>query len=129
MPEQKTADKNLIAGHAPATIVGGMRISQPKVHHPTKESPKDLKDKDLANNNSQDERNTDTSSNTSSTENAVVEPTNNHTIIVDGTPMRIEDVNPTEAVKKFHDKPLPTHDKQSHQKPSVMHFINQPRKC
>jgi len=128
MPEQKS-EKSLMAGHAPATIVGGMRVSTPKVHHP-KEAPANGnnangKDKDV-NNSSQDERaSTDDSSNTSASDTAVVQPSNNHTILVDGNSIRIEDAFPTEAVKVFHEKPQPTHDK-THFKP--MHQINQPRK-
>jgi hypothetical protein len=49
-----------------------------------------------------------------------------HTIIVGGISMRIEDAFPTEAVKKYQDKPLPTHDKNSHVKPPM--HLNQPRK-
>jgi len=132
MPEQKT-EKSL-AGHAPATIVGGMRVSNPKVHHAKESSPNSSassngKDKDV-NNSSQDERgSTDDSSNTSAaSDTAVVQPSNNHTILVDGNSIRIEDAFPTEAVKSFHEKPHPTHDKISHIKPVHMHQINQPRK-
>lgn len=46
-------------------------------------------------------------------------------MIVSGAKASEETAFPTEAVKAFHEKPAPTHDKGASQKPKI---IQQPRK-
>jgi len=127
MPEQK--DRNLMAGHAPATIVGGMRISNPKAYHP-KEATSNNSSANKEKDTSQDEPSstTDDSNTSAASDTAVIQQSKDHSIIVDGMSIRIEDAFPAEAVKRFHEKPLPTHDIKQHAKQIQMHHINQPRK-
>jgi len=122
MPE--STEKNLLAGHAPATIVGGMRVSQGKHHE--KEAPAN-KYTDI----SQDTDGAATDdSNVSADATTAVSQASQNTIIVNSVPVRIEDAFPTEAVKHAHDKPMPTHDKQAHNNKhdKCTTHINQPRK-
>jgi Death-associated protein len=46
-------------------------------------------------------------------------------VIVSGAKLSEESAYPTEAVKIFHEKPLPTHDKGAPTKPKIIH---QPKK-
>jgi len=53
----------------------------------------------------------------------------NSLLVVNGTEVKLKDVNPTQAVKQFHEKPHETH-KFSHERPhpNKQSHINQPRR-
>merc|ERR1712141_476837 len=101
-------NQELKAGHPPAQKVGGMRIVQqkkPEKHEgsPPKVSGEDEKEDDG------DEK--------------VVKAT--PSVMVSGAKATEEAAFPADAVKSFHEKPMPTHDKGAGQKPKI---IQQPRK-
>ena len=56
----------------------------------------------------------------------------NMTTLISGTPVKLEDAYPAEAVKRFHDKPMPTAEKGFHVKPnnigSGQNTLFQPRR-
>jgi hypothetical protein len=81
-----------LAGHAPATMVGGMRVG---AGHHTKN------DKELTPVNDAKEN-----VNTNISESTLKDGT-----IVNQHPIRIQDAFPTEAVKKCHEQKMPTHEK------------------
>merc|ERR1711920_101422 len=98
----------LKAGHAPAQKVGGMRIVQHKHKEEKHEgSPPKMTDED------KEEFGEDRPTKTASS------------MIVSGAKATEESAFPTGAVKSFHEKPIPTHDKGATQKPKI---IQQPRK-
>merc|ERR1712088_877616 len=96
------------AGHAPAQKVGGVRIAQkpPKVEKVDGSPPK-VSEED------KEEFGEDKPVKAASSS------------IVSGAKVTDDVSFPTEAVKSFHDKPMPTHDKGASNKPKV---IQQPRK-
>jgi len=96
----------LKAGHAPATKVGGMRVVQNK---PPKEKTAEVK--------MTDEEKAEFGEDGKEKKGEV---------IVSGGKVSEESAFPKEAVKSYHEKPVPTHDHKSAQnKPTV---IQQPRK-
>jgi len=99
----------LKAGHPPAQKVAGVRIAQhkpPKVEKVDGSPPK-VSEED------KEEFGEDKPVKTASSS------------IVSGAKVTDDVSFPTEAVKSFHDKPMPTHDKGASNKPKV---IQQPRK-
>ena len=79
-----------LAGHAPATIVGGMRVGG--ANHSKNNTHKEVETKE-------------------NIENVVTENTLKDGTLVNAQPMKLKDAFPTEAVKKFHEKQYPTHEK------------------
>ncbi|KAK7591238.1 hypothetical protein V9T40_002851 [Parthenolecanium corni] len=92
----------LKAGHPPAVKAGKMRITQHKSCHDT--------------------TNTTTPDDASILKVSTSPP---NTSIVSGAPVHGHSDYPAEAVQKFHDKPLPTHDQRGH---CVRTNIQQPKK-
>jgi len=111
-PATATANKepvDLKGGHAPAVkMAGGVRITQHK--QPPKETETTPKEKD-------EEFEEPTKPN----------PNDEHKVIISGVVAKGDKDFPPEAVKSFHEKPLPTKEVQQ---PHVQshHHINQPRK-
>ncbi|XP_072034155.1 death-associated protein 1-like [Amphiura filiformis] len=100
----------LKAGHPPAVKAGGMRIVQ-SGKTPEKAAAGDKPAED-------DEE---------EFEEAKSPPKDVSTLLISGAPSRGNKDFPPEAVKAYHEKPLPTHNKNvSVNKP--MHNLNQPRK-
>jgi len=99
---------DLKGGHAPAVKVGGVRIVQHK--QPPKEAEPTPKEKE------------------EEEELAKPNPNDEHKVIISGVVAKGDKDFPPEAVKSFHEKPLPAKDIQTHQ-PSYQqqHHINQPR--
>jgi len=105
-------------GHAPAQKVGGMRVVQHK-HQAEKTTEKEAAAaKAAAEKPSSDEKE-------EFGEDKPVKPPNS--VVVSGAKATEDSAFPKEAVKAYHDKPMPTHDKNAsaHQKPKV---IQQPCK-
>lgn len=103
----------LKAGHAPAVKVGGMRVVQHKQRHDStgEEPKKPAPSKEDAEEFGEDPK-------------PEKKPAS---VVVSGAKLTEADAFPKEAVKAFHDKPQPTHDKNpgAHNKPNIIH---QPRK-
>lgn len=98
----------LKAGHPPAQKVGGMRIVQHKHKDEKHEgSPPKMTDED------KEEFGEDRPVKSASS------------VVVSGAKTSEDAAFPPDAVKAFHEKPLPTHDKGASHKPKV---IQQPRK-
>jgi len=102
-------------GHAPAQKVGGMRVVQHK-HQAEKTTEKEAAA--AAAKPSSDEKE-------EFGEDKPVKPP--ISVVVSGAKATEDSAFPKEAVKAYHDKPMPTHDKNAaaHQKPKV---IQQPCK-
>jgi len=103
-------NKEMKAGHPPAQKVAGVRIAQhkpPKVEKVDGSPPK-------ASEEEKEEFGEDKSVKAASS------------AVVSGAKATDDTAFPTEAVKSFHDKPMPTHEKGATTKPKV---IQQPRKC
>uniref|UniRef100_A0A1B6E0M6 Death-associated protein 1 n=1 Tax=Clastoptera arizonana TaxID=38151 RepID=A0A1B6E0M6_9HEMI len=91
-------------GHLPAVKAGGMRITQR--HTPSREPNPVAPD---------DENNAALKVSTSPPK----------TVTISGAPVRGNADFPVEAVQSYHDKPVPTHDRNVNSKPVI---IQQPRK-
>jgi len=108
--------KTLLAGHAPATMVGGKRVGQARKiseksePNNSKDASKDSKDSSLE--KSELEENNEIA--TSQTANS----------LVSGAPVRLEEAYPTEAVKHYHEKIIPSHENKMPTR--SMRQINQP---
>merc|ERR1711974_58234 len=101
------AVSDLKGGHAPAQKVGGMRVvTKPRVSESEKpvEKPKEEGEEESV---------------------EEVEKEDKKKVVVSGAATGEEDAFPKEAVKSFHEKPLPTHEKTALNKPRI---IQQPRK-
>jgi len=96
----------LKGGHAPAVKAGGMRVAQ---HKPSKPEEKAAP---AAENEGEDE-----------TVAVKDKPTN---VVIAGFESQGDKDFPPAAVKSFHEKPMPTHDKRSNHTPVKQ--IQQPRK-
>jgi len=94
------------AGHPPAVKAGGMRIVQNKTHLKDKktDAPVPKPEEDVLKVSTSPPKQSDMTS---------------------GAPQRGNEDFPADAVKAFHQKPLPTHDTRGSSKPTVIH---QPRK-
>lgn len=98
-------DGEMKAGHLPAVKAGGMRIIQHKLPReerevkPTKES-----------------------------EESKVSTSPPKTLLISGFPAKGNADFPPEALQKFHDKPMPTHEPPRHTNNSRPVIIQQPRK-
>ena len=101
----------LKAGHAPATKVGGMRVVKHKAN-PNKEEEKAKTEK-----MSQEEK--------EEFGEDKPEKKPEKAVVVSGVKASEEAAFPPEAVKAFHEKPMPTHDKGASHKPKI---IQQPKK-
>ncbi|XP_040577239.1 death-associated protein 1 [Lepeophtheirus salmonis] len=95
------SDEELKGGHAPALKVGGMRVTQ---HKPKGDSKSEAKT-------------------VAECEETTGKPSQN--MMVSGMKTNEADAFPKEAIKAFHDKPTPTHDRGASSKPTV---IQQPKK-
>lgn len=106
-------EEELKAGHPPAQKVGGMRVAQ---HKPRTTSSSESGDKDSKPTNEEKEE---------FGEDKPLKPAS--AIVVSGAVASEGTAYPAEAVKAFHDKPMPTHDKggAAHGKPKIIH---QPKK-
>ena len=100
----------LKAGHAPATKVGGMRVVQ---HKPPKEDKPESPTKMTAEDKAE------------FGEDKPEKKSGSGSVVVSGAKASEEAAFPKEAVKSFHDKPQPTHDKGAMNKPKI---IQQPKK-
>ncbi|XP_033225535.1 death-associated protein 1 [Belonocnema kinseyi] len=98
-------DGELKAGHLPAVKAGGMRITQHKL-------PKE-------------EREVKPSKDSDETKPSTSPP---KTLLISGAPTKGNADFPPEAVQKFHEKPIPTHDAPRHTNHSRSVVIQQPRK-
>ncbi|XP_041467004.1 death-associated protein 1-like [Lytechinus variegatus] len=98
---------DLKGGHAPAVKVGGMRI--PGKVHPEKAT----KEPDV-----EDEEYEETSGKSP--------PANETRVLISGAPSHGNKDFPPEAIKQFHEKPMPTHQKNVSTKP--IKVVQQPRK-
>jgi len=97
----------LKGGHAPAVKAGGMRVAQ---HKPSKP----------------DEKPAAPPAEDGDAEEQVVTKDKPATILVAGVETQGDKDFPPAAVKSFHEKPMPTHDKRPSHNP--VKTINQPRK-
>jgi len=106
--------KELKAGHPPAVKVGGMRITQHKPTHPPEKAPEK---KDAEEGAGDEEAEGEDVATTDQRQN----------LVISGAPARGDADFPPEAIKAFHEKPIPSHDFRSGSggKPNI---INQPRK-
>jgi hypothetical protein len=84
-----------IPGHSPAMVVGGMRVSNPKVQH-EKEVKEEMTKEEKSIQHKQREKSLEKMLGAGS--------------LVSGAHFKIEDVNPPNAIKSFHEKPMPTHN-------------------
>ena len=126
-PEQKIE----IAGHAPATIVGGMRVAQNKnhLHHTAKTNGAE------APNVEKTEKEIDEKVATSEEPNKTEEPktvpkseeepkkrhtVSGNTLVDENLSIKLKDAFPAQAVKHFHEKPGPT---------LAPYFVTQPVNC
>merc|ERR1712156_1108889 len=101
------AVSDLKGGHAPAQKVGGMRVvTRPRVSESEKPVEKTKEEGE---------------------EESVVEAEkeDKKKVVVSGATTGEEEAFPKEAVKSFHEKPMPTHEKMAVNKPRI---IQQPRK-
>lgn len=100
---------DLKAGHPPAVKAGGMRITQhkPPVHEKSPEVKK----------TEEEEEESETKVSTSPPK---------QQLIISGVPVRGDADFPTEAVKAFHTKPMPSHEYRA--APNKPNMIHQPRK-
>jgi len=99
---------DLKGGHAPAQKVGGMRVvTKPRVSE--SEKPVDKAKAEDGEEEQIDE----------------VEKEDKKKVVVSGAKTGEEEAFPKEAVKAYHEKPLPTHEKGSLNKPKI---IQQPKK-
>jgi len=103
------------AGHPPAQKVGGMRVVQHKHQADKVAADKAPAAADKATAEDKEEFGED----------KPVKPPNS--VVVSGAKATEDSAFPKEAVKAYHEKPMPTHDKNAsaHQKPKV---IQQPSK-
>jgi len=104
-------------GHAPAQKVGGMRVVSHRRDSEKAENDKGSKDSDKKGPSSEDKE-----------EFGVDKPVKApSSVVVSGAKASEDTAFPKEAVKAYHEKPVPTHDKAAtaHQKPKV---IQQPSK-
>jgi len=110
---EQVGHKQLLAGHAPAVIVGGKRVGG--ITHSDKPKPA----KDVNNNTSSDEeKKTAASADDSLSTNSSSEKNNNKLVnqnkgagmIVNGQLIDVKDAFPTESVKHFQEKPLAAHE-------------------
>ncbi|KAK3082753.1 hypothetical protein FSP39_004363 [Pinctada imbricata] len=103
-----TEDTEVKAGHPPAVKAGGMRIVQHK-HEKGEPAPAQTKEEQ---------------------EEFGPEPpkpdTHHQNLVISGAVTKGDKDFKAEAIKAYHDKPLPTHDKKTHQKPRD--HIHQPQK-
>merc|ERR1711974_453376 len=115
--DSASAEKDeMKGGHPPAQKVGGMRV----VSH--------RRDSEKASGDAAAKSKEDKPSPEDKEEFGVDKPTKApSSVVVSGAKATDETAYPKEAVKAFHEKPVPTHDKAatSHQKPKV---IQQPSK-
>lgn len=120
----------LKAGHPPAQKVGGMRVVQHKQKEEKIEaSPSKMTEED------REEFGEDLPLKAASVSNLFFTGLNLlhfknvlhilQSVMVSGAKTTEESSFPTDAVKSFHEKPMPTHDKGASNKPKV---IQQPRK-
>ncbi|XP_052079422.1 death-associated protein 1-like [Mytilus californianus] len=101
-------DAELKGGHAPAVKVGGMRVvthqKNEKVEGatppPTKEEIEEFG------------------------ESAPKSDKHHTSVLISGALSKGDKDFPPEAVKAYHDKPLPTHDNRPNQKPQIIHQPN-----
>jgi len=98
---------DVLSAHPPAVKAGGMRIVQNKTHLSQKKTDTPVPKPE------EDALKVSTS------------PPKQATVQVSGAPQKGNADFPVEAVRDFHDKPLPTHDKGATSKPVIIH---QPRK-
>jgi len=103
----KSADGPLHAGHPPAVKAGGMRIVQNKTHLKDKKADVPVPE------NHAEELKVSSS------------PPKQSELTVSGAKPEEKDAFPEQAVRAFHEKPLPTHD-MKHVKQQIP--IQQPRK-
>jgi len=110
--EQKTQGVELKGGHEPAKIVGGRRIV-------TRDRHSESEDKAPPKKSEQTEEEKE--------EFGEDKPVKQSSVVISGAKASDELSFPKEAVKAYHDKPMPTHDKSSaaHSKPKI---IQQPKK-
>lgn len=121
-----------LAGHPPATIVGGKRVA---THHSSNhnEAPPTANDKDKKSSGSDKE---DSVKDDSLNDEKLLErrTSSGNMIMVNGSPMKIEEAFPTEAMRRMQDKPLVpkhellnVHNHNEHARKNFIH-IQQPRK-
>merc|ERR1712126_362446 len=96
--EQKTQGVELKGGHEPAKIVGGRRIV-------TRDRHSESEDKAPAKKSEQTEEEKE--------EFGEDKPVKQSSVVISGAKASDELSFPKEAVKAYHDKPMPTHDKSS----------------
>ncbi|TRY64177.1 hypothetical protein TCAL_10322 [Tigriopus californicus] len=101
-------NQELKAGHPPATKVGGMRVVQ---HKPPKEDTPPKMTAEEKEEFGEDPKKPSGGGASS--------------VVVSGVEIKDSDAFPKEAVKSFHEKPLPTHQKVDSHQPTIIH---QPRK-
>jgi len=128
------AVSDLKGGHAPAQKVGGMRVvTKPRVSESEKpvEKPKEEGEEILPVENNWEKgvrkEFKPFSSEIIASQESVeeVEKEDKKKVVVSGAATGEEDAFPKEAVKSFHEKPQPTHEKTALNKPRI---IQQPRK-
>lgn len=111
----KTKDGvELKGGHEPAKMVGGRRIVTRERHSESEDKTPPKKTAEQAE-EEKEEFGEDKPSKPASS------------VVISGAKLSDESAFPKEAVKAYHDKPMPTHDKASsaHSKPKI---IQQPKK-
>lgn len=97
------------AGHAPAQKVGGVRIAKKQKEEKVDGSPPKVSEEDKE----------------EFGDNVPVKAASGP-VVVSGAKTSDGDAFPVDAVKSFHEKPMPTHDKGASNKPKMP--IQQPRK-
>lgn len=100
--------QELKGGHAPAVKVGGMRVVQHKQDKPEEKSPAKPTEEEI------EEFGED------------VKDKKEKDVVVSGALTGLAKAFPEDAVKSFHEKPVPTHQKGANMKPKVN--IQQPTK-